>query len=83
MAGGASNKGNSSAISEGPTSVPPIYSFEEATDYVYDVRWHPVNPAVFGSVDGTGKFDLWNLNVATEVRVSLFLSSRSGRGCLF
>ena len=51
----------------GTTNVKPVHSFEEATDYVYDVRWHPVNPAVFGSVDGTGKFDLWNLNVDTEV----------------
>jgi dynein intermediate chain len=56
----------------GPTSIPPIHSFEEATDYVYDVRWHPVNPAVFGTVDGTGKFDLWNLNVDTEVCCDLF-----------
>lgn len=48
--------------------VQPIFSFEEADDYVYDVRWHPRHPAIFGSVDGAGKFDLWNLNVDTEVR---------------
>ncbi|KLO17967.1 WD40 repeat-like protein [Schizopora paradoxa] len=47
----------------------PIYSFDEADDYVYDVRWHPTQPALFGSVDGSGKFDLWNLNVDTEVPV--------------
>ena len=50
------------------TAVPPVCSFEESTDYVYDVRWHPVHPAVFGSVDGSGRFDLWDLNVDTEVR---------------
>ena len=48
--------------------VAPLYSFDEADDYVYDVKWHPAHPAVFGSVDGSGKFDLWNLNTDTEVR---------------
>ena len=48
--------------------VAPLYSFDEADDYVYDVRLHPTHPAVFGTVDGAGKFDLWNLNHDTEVR---------------
>ncbi|KZW02880.1 dynein intermediate chain [Exidia glandulosa HHB12029] len=48
-------------------SVAPLYSFDEADDYVYDVKWHPAHPAIFGSVNGSGKFDLWNLNVDTEV----------------
>lgn len=47
--------------------VSPLYSFNEADDYVYDVKWHPAHPAVFGSVDGSGRFDLWNLNTDTEV----------------
>ena len=55
--------------STGPNVVSPLYSFEEADDYVYDVKWHPQHPAVFGTVDGAGKFDLWNLNVNTEVSV--------------
>ncbi|TFK74907.1 WD40 repeat-like protein [Pluteus cervinus] len=50
-------------------SVPPLYSFDEADDYVYDVKWHPAHPALFGTVDGSGKFDLWNLNTDTEVPV--------------
>ncbi|KAI9440509.1 WD40 repeat-like protein [Lactarius indigo] len=50
-------------------TVSPIYSFDEADDYVYDVKWHPAHPAVFASVDGSGKFDLWNLNGDTEVPV--------------
>ena len=53
--------------SSSPHPVAPIYSFEEADDYVYDVKWHPAHPAVFGTVDGSGKFDLWNLNTDTEV----------------
>lgn len=48
-------------------NVPPIYSFEEANDYVYDARWHPSHPAVFGSVSGDGQFEIWNLNADTEV----------------
>jgi dynein intermediate chain len=50
-----------------PHHLPPVYSFDEANDYVYDVKWHPNHPALFGSVDGSGKFDLWNLNNDTEV----------------
>lgn len=47
--------------------VRPLQSFEEADDYVFDARWHPQHPALFASVDGTGKFDLWNLNQDLEV----------------
>ncbi|KAJ7636047.1 WD40-repeat-containing domain protein [Mycena polygramma] len=52
-----------------PHAIAPMYSFDEADDYVYDVKWHPQHPALFGSVDGSGKFDLWNLNTDTEVPV--------------
>jgi dynein intermediate chain, cytosolic len=47
--------------------ISPLYSFEEADDYVYDVKWHPIHPATFATVDGAGKLDLWNLNTDTEV----------------
>ena len=56
------------------SNLPPLYSFEEADDYVYDVKWHPTHPALFGTVDGSGKFDLWNLNVDTEVRLACGVS---------
>ena len=46
-----------------------LYSFEDNGDYVYDVEWSPINPALFATVDGMGKLDLWNLNNDTEVRV--------------
>ncbi|KZT27753.1 dynein intermediate chain [Neolentinus lepideus HHB14362 ss-1] len=49
--------------------VTPVYSFDEADDYVYDVKWHPSHPALFGTADGSGKFLLWNLNQDTEVPV--------------
>uniref|UniRef100_A0A8C3C398 Dynein cytoplasmic 1 intermediate chain 1 n=1 Tax=Cairina moschata TaxID=8855 RepID=A0A8C3C398_CAIMO len=45
----------------------PLYSFEDNADYVYDVMWSPVHPALFACVDGMGRLDLWNLNNDTEV----------------
>ena len=45
----------------------PLYSFEDNGDYVYDVAWSPIHPAMFACVDGTGRLDLWNLNKDTEV----------------
>jgi len=43
----------------------PLYSFEDNGDYVYDVAWSPVHPALFATVDGTGRLDLWDLNQVT------------------
>ncbi|GAA5889514.1 hypothetical protein JCM6882_007055 [Rhodosporidiobolus microsporus] len=65
----AGSKAAGSGAGAGLGSVPPLLSFEEADDYVYDVKWHPHHPALFGSVDGAGKFDVWNLNVDTEVPI--------------
>uniref|UniRef100_A0A4W4GCZ7 Uncharacterized protein n=1 Tax=Electrophorus electricus TaxID=8005 RepID=A0A4W4GCZ7_ELEEL len=45
----------------------PLYSFEDNADYIYDVMWSPVHPALFATVDGMGRLDLWNLNNDTEV----------------
>ncbi|XP_074235575.1 cytoplasmic dynein 1 intermediate chain 1 isoform X5 [Saimiri boliviensis] len=45
----------------------PLYSFEDNADYVYDVMWSPMHPALFACVDGMGRLDLWNLNNDTEV----------------
>ncbi|KAI9464161.1 WD40-repeat-containing domain protein [Boletus coccyginus] len=59
------------------SAIAPIYSFDEADDYVYDVKWHPTHPALFGTVDGSGKFDVWNLNTDTEVPV---VSTNVGSG---
>lgn len=32
-----------------------------------DVKWSPIHPALFASVDSSGRLDLWNLNQDTEV----------------
>lgn len=45
----------------------PIYSFEDNCDYLYDVKWSPIHPALFATADGMGKIDLWNLNNDTEL----------------
>lgn len=65
----AGNKasGGVTMMNSGPSIIAPLYSFEESSDYVFDAKWHPKHPAVFGTVDGTGKFDLWNLNNDVEV----------------
>ncbi|CAG8492537.1 17708_t:CDS:10 [Acaulospora morrowiae] len=68
------------SISKPSTStqnVAPLYSFEGADDYVYDVKWSPSHPALFASVDGTGKFALWNLNVDAEVPI---VNTQVGQG---
>lgn len=44
-----------------------LYSFEDGSDYMYDIRWSPIHPALFATVDGLGKLDLWNLNHDTEL----------------
>ncbi|XP_037028502.1 cytoplasmic dynein 1 intermediate chain isoform X5 [Bradysia coprophila] len=48
----------------------PLYSFEDNSDYVMDVAWSPIHPALFAGVDGNGRLDLWNLNQDTEVPVA-------------
>ena len=45
----------------------PLLSLEDNSDYVCDVGWSPVHPAVFAAVDCTGRVDVWNLNGDTEV----------------
>jgi len=47
----------------------PLYTFKDSTEYVMDVSWSPIHPALFASVDGNGKFSLWNLNNDTEVAI--------------
>ncbi|XP_049546332.1 cytoplasmic dynein 1 intermediate chain isoform X1 [Anopheles darlingi] len=44
----------------------PLHSFD-AQEYVMDVAWSPIHPALFACVNGNGRLDLWNLNQDTEV----------------
>ena len=44
-----------------------LHTFEDYSEYVYDCKWSPINPALFATCDGSGRLDLWNLNLDTEV----------------
>ncbi|XP_018646951.1 LOW QUALITY PROTEIN: cytoplasmic dynein intermediate chain 2, (dhic-2), putative [Schistosoma mansoni] len=48
----------------------PIHTFDDYSDYVYDVCWSPVHPAVFSAVDGTGNLDIWDMNQDAEIPVA-------------
>lgn len=47
----------------------PLLTFESARDYVFDVQWSPVHPALFAMGDGGGRLDLWNINRDTDVPI--------------
>jgi len=38
-------------------------------DVVYDVKWSPVKPGLFGSVNGAGKLEIFDLSTDTETPV--------------
>lgn len=59
----------SSKIWNAKNNARPIYSFEDADDYIYDVKWCPTHPALFTTADGNGALAFWNLNEETEVPI--------------
>ena len=59
------------------SAIPPLCSIKLADDYVYGVRWSLTHPALFGTVDVTNQFDLWNLDADTE---EPFVSTQIGSG---
>ncbi|KAI6016305.1 hypothetical protein BKA83DRAFT_4006005, partial [Pisolithus microcarpus] len=48
-------------------TIPPVYSFDEVDNYVYNAKWHLAHPTVFGTANGSGKFNSWNSNNNMEV----------------
>ena len=67
MSGSARTNPLSSASTAGAAgTVGAVLQFEESNDYIYDVKWSPTHPALFAQVDGTGRLDVFNLNVDTE-----------------
>ena len=48
----------------------PLLTFNQATEYVYSVKWHPINPSVFVTADGSGNIDFWDLNRDIEMPTS-------------
>lgn len=57
----------------------PILSFEPSSEYICDVRWSPVHPALFAVADGSGVISLWNILKDTEVPV---VSTKAGHKAL-
>lgn len=46
-------------------------------DAVYDVKWSPVRPSIFGLVDGAGRFEVFDLNADVEVPVATAVPSHT------
>ena len=45
----------------------PLLTFNQSKDYVYTAKWHPNNPSIFATGDGSGFIDLWDLNRDREI----------------
>ena len=58
----------SGTISGGVETVKPLLDISRE-DSVYDVKWSPTKPGVFGCVDGAGRVDIYDINASSEVPV--------------
>lgn len=47
----------------------PVLSFEPSSEYICDVRWSSIHPALFAVADGSGTVSIWNIIRDTEVPV--------------
>ena len=45
----------------------PLLTFSQSKDYVYSAKWHPTNPSIFATGDGSGYIDIWDLNRDREI----------------
>jgi len=50
----------------------PLHTFNDYTEYVYDVKWSPTHPSMFASGDGNGVVTLWNLSRVWNVPMARF-----------
>lgn len=57
-----------STISGNAEVVKPLLEIQRE-DSVYDVKWSPTKPGIFGCVDGGGRFDVYDINASSEVPV--------------
>ncbi|KAF1777052.1 WD40 repeat, conserved site [Phytophthora cactorum] len=56
----------------------PVLSFEPSSEYISDVRWSPVHPALFAVADSSGSVSIWNILRDVEVpAVSEKISDKS------
>ena len=65
----------SSTISGQTEVVTPLLEIPRE-DAVYDARWSPTRPGIFGTVDGGGMLSIFDLGVSTEVPVGSARPSR-------
>ncbi|KAF2773454.1 WD40 repeat-like protein [Teratosphaeria nubilosa] len=65
----------STTISGQAENVKPLLEIQRE-DTVYDVRWSPTKPSIFGCVDGSGLLDIYDINASVEVPVA---SARPGQ----
>ena len=68
--------------SSSPKTIKPLKTFDSSSDYVLDAQWHPSHPAMFASADGSGRVDLWNLNLDSEVVLGCFHFFNSYDSCI-
>jgi dynein intermediate chain len=54
-------------------------TFENNDDYIYEAKFHATNPSLFGTVDGLGYLDLWDINLNYE---SPIFSKEISKGAL-
>ncbi|KAG6577893.1 Cytoplasmic dynein intermediate chain [Phytophthora cinnamomi] len=56
----------------------PVLSFEPSSEYISDVRWSSVHPALFAVADSSGTVSIWNILKDVEVpAVSEKISKKS------
>ncbi|OWZ09413.1 hypothetical protein PHMEG_00017890 [Phytophthora megakarya] len=56
----------------------PVLSFEPSSEYISDVRWSSVHPAIFAVADSSGTVSIWNILKDVEVpAVSEKISEKS------
>ncbi|XP_055374940.1 cytoplasmic dynein 1 intermediate chain-like, partial [Condylostylus longicornis] len=55
----------------------PLYSFEYTSNYIMDIKWSPIHPAIFACVDESGHLDLWNINQNVDVPIASTIVNKS------
>ncbi|KAF2172473.1 hypothetical protein M409DRAFT_17706 [Zasmidium cellare ATCC 36951] len=59
---------NTSTISGQAEVIKPLLEIQRE-DSVYDAKWSPTKPGIFGCVDGGGRLDIYDINASSEVPV--------------
>ncbi|QKX54045.1 uncharacterized protein TRUGW13939_01128 [Talaromyces rugulosus] len=62
----ATTAASATGSASGPQVISPLLDINRE-DVVYDAKWSPHRPGVFGLVDGGGNVEIWDLYTDTEV----------------